>query len=658
MTTLKNALTCTLVAAMLAGPFLPTATAAGRRGGFNRGRSSGGSFHLGGSSGRRGGFRPSTRRSTTPRIGRGISRGGSSLIQRGTSIIRKRTPITNRIGKKRTPITNRIINKRTPIGRRIGKGLERIRHNGKGLRGKLLPNRGLRNIGRKYVRKQHMGVFKKHKSQWSQWLSTKHRGRWGLGNQHHHRHHGRRFVWTWVLGTAFSYYNPYCGDSGFFGGGGGDCYDYSQPIAGDCVPTDDGVEEAADANSAFMSGDYDTALAEVNAAVKEMPNNSDLHQFRSLILFAMGRYQESAAAAHAALVNDNGWNWEILKGFYASTDTYTAQLRALEKFTDAKPKNAPGRFLLAYHYLMLGHARAAVKQLKVVVALEPRDQLSASILQAVAQQEKIALEPAQPQGNENPTPENGSTPDLTPPDAEPETPAQPAEPKSQTTTLVGSWKSQSADGQPPVMLVLKADGTFSWTVKAGKQQIAIAGKYALTGNQLKLNRKEGGSLDGKITIKSDNQFLFKLKWQGEDEPGVVFNRVGAGQPTPTAPAKPDASKTEEPKKEDAKPQAPKNDAPKKSAISLPGTWKSVDAKDEPPVTLVFKADGSFSWTVKADGEDVVIAGTYALTGDKLKLSPKDGEAFDGKVAVKDANQFTFTLTGDAAGEPGVVFKRQ
>ncbi|MFQ5734707.1 MAG: hypothetical protein ACE5KM_22465, partial [Planctomycetaceae bacterium] len=504
MTTLNKTLAYSLIAALLAGSFLPTAADAGRRGGFSRRRSPGGSFRRSTSR-----HRSSTRRSTGRSLKRGLSRNRGASRRGG--LIRTSPGRRNVVNRGRNTIK-----KGTPTNSRIGKGLRRrIRPANKGLRGRLLPNRRVTRNVRKYVRREHRGMFQKHHTRWSRWLGNKHRHKWGIGKFHHHH----RFLWTWVIASTVQYYNPYSVDTGFFGGN--DCYDYSEPVDGTSEPTDAGVEDVADANSAFTDGDYETALTEADAAIKEMPNNADLHQFRSLILFALGRYQESAAAAHAALVNDNGWDWDTLKSFYASTDTYTAQLRALEKYTDEKPKNAPGRFLLAYHYLMLGHAKAAVTQLKVVIALEPRDELAAGILAAVAKQEKIELEPrsAPQQGEQNPTPDNGGQntaplpPVRTPKNVTPKnvTPKK----KKNAVSLPGTWTSQNAEGEPPVTLIFKADGTFSWTVTADKQKVVISGTYTLTGLQLKLNRKEGGALEGRITVKNSNQFVFKLKWQEE-----------------------------------------------------------------------------------------------------------------------------------------------
>jgi predicted TPR repeat methyltransferase len=66
---------------------------------------------------------------------------------------------------------------------------------------------------------------------------------------------------------------------------------------------------------------------------------------------------------------------------YRDVNVYTAQLRGLEQFTKANPADAASRFLLAYHYLVLDHRDAAVKTLRRVLELQPKDELAAHLLQ-------------------------------------------------------------------------------------------------------------------------------------------------------------------------------------------------------------------------------------------------------------------------------------
>jgi tetratricopeptide (TPR) repeat protein len=118
-----------------------------------------------------------------------------------------------------------------------------------------------------------------------------------------------------------------------------------------------------------------------------LPNDPTLHEFRSLVLFAQQQYQESAATIYAVLAVAPGWDWDTLRALYADPQTYTAQLRALEAYVRANPKNAPARFLLAYHYLEINARDAAANSLRTVLALQPSDQLAAHILQMLDQRQ-------------------------------------------------------------------------------------------------------------------------------------------------------------------------------------------------------------------------------------------------------------------------------
>jgi hypothetical protein len=72
-----------------------------------------------------------------------------------------------------------------------------------------------------------------------------------------------------------------------------------------------------------------------------------------------------------------------MSGLYANLDTYTKQLRDLEAYTGDHPKDAYARFVQAYQYLVLGSKDAAVKQLKEVAKLQPKDKLSAALVKAL-----------------------------------------------------------------------------------------------------------------------------------------------------------------------------------------------------------------------------------------------------------------------------------
>ena len=111
-----------------------------------------------------------------------------------------------------------------------------------------------------------------------------------------------------------------------------------------------------------------------------MPNDAVLHEFRSLVLFALNNYREAATAAYAVLSAGPGWNWTTLSGLYQNVADYTTQLRALEAYVKENPSSSDAHFLLAYHYLTTGFPDAAQKQLRDVDKLTPNDRLVKQLL--------------------------------------------------------------------------------------------------------------------------------------------------------------------------------------------------------------------------------------------------------------------------------------
>jgi tetratricopeptide (TPR) repeat protein len=143
------------------------------------------------------------------------------------------------------------------------------------------------------------------------------------------------------------------------------------------------VEIFEQAREAFGKGDFKDALALVDKAIKALPTDATLHEFRALSLFALKDYRQAAASLYAVLAAGPGWDWETMKYLYPDVSTYTEQLRALESYQKANPKSAEASFVLAYHYLVLGHVDAAIKQMENVVKLLPESQLSTELLAAL-----------------------------------------------------------------------------------------------------------------------------------------------------------------------------------------------------------------------------------------------------------------------------------
>jgi predicted Zn-dependent protease len=140
------------------------------------------------------------------------------------------------------------------------------------------------------------------------------------------------------------------------------------------------------ARAAFKGGDYAGALQAIDEAIKGLPGDATLHEFRALVLFAQQKYKDAAAGIYAVLSVGPGMNWETMSGLYPNVDAYQSQLRALEAYQREHPEASYAHFLLAYHYLVLGHTEQAVKQLEKFEKLVPSDKLAPELVKAFTQQ--------------------------------------------------------------------------------------------------------------------------------------------------------------------------------------------------------------------------------------------------------------------------------
>jgi TolA-binding protein len=305
--------------------------------------------------------------------------------------------------------------------------------------------------------------------------------------------------WSWGY---WPYYNPYCAGPVVIGSS---TIDYSQPIVLAQTDTSPGVAQAEQqatplfdaARNAFMQGDYRTALAQVDQAIAQVPNDTVLHEFRGLTLFALGRYKEAAAADYAVLSAGPGWDWTTLSGFYPDVDVYTEQLRALEQYAKSHPAASDAKFLLADHYLTCGYTDTAAAQLKEVVRLNPKDQLSAQLLSSI------------------------STPD-TAEQAAPSRPAAAASPAN-AASLVGKWTATRADSAT-IKLALAGDGKFTWALDQNGKPQQFSGTYTVADNLLVLKQGDNPMMVGQVASLANDRFNFKLAGDNPSDPGLTFVR--------------------------------------------------------------------------------------------------------------------------------------
>jgi tetratricopeptide (TPR) repeat protein len=364
------------------------------------------------------------------------------------------------------------------------------------------------------------------------------RGYWnGFNNASWYRPwYGAAAAWglgAWALGSVwydsgYSYYsNPYY-DSG------AGYYDYSQPIqvvtppaqvtvvdnstdttsvttadsSQSATPPPPSPEQEASrthldkAQDAFMAGNYDEAGKETDLAIKETPNDTALHEYRALVDFAAGDYNRAAGTLYAVLSAGPGWDWTTLSSQYKSVKTYTEQLRKLEQHVKSNPDDTAGHFVLAYQYITATHKEAAINQLKQVVELQPKDQLSAQLIKGL--------------GGDVPKADGDSPPPAEIDGPSSETPPPDIDPKK----ILGEHVAKRDDGST-FQLDLTADDKFTWTFEQNGKKQSFDGTYKVDGAILVLERADKATMPGLVTME-DGGFNFKLFGGPDSDPGLDF----------------------------------------------------------------------------------------------------------------------------------------
>lgn len=335
---------------------------------------------------------------------------------------------------------------------------------------------------------------------------------------------------AWALGSVYygsgyGYYsNPYyttvAADTGTYA-------DYSVPIQvvpDTAAPTDEaqpvspqvveGTSHVDLARQAFGAGNYSGAMKEIDLALKQLPTDAALHEFRALTLFAMQDYSKAAATLYAVLSVGPGWDWTTMSSLYPDVDTYSQQLRTLEQYVRNHLESAEARFVLAYHYITAGHTEPAIRQLQQVVKLQPSDKLSATLLANLS----AGSDPQIAAGKAGTTP--GGPKVIEP--GKPLAPAndEPAPTDIDAAKIVGNWTARRSDGTT-FRLNLTDDGMFTWGYQRVGQKQEFGGKYAVDGAMLVLERNDGATMPG-LVMQGANGFNFKLYGSKQDDPGLDF----------------------------------------------------------------------------------------------------------------------------------------
>ncbi len=366
---------------------------------------------------------------------------------------------------------------------------------------------------------------------------------WRNNCVHHHHHHWYSGAWGywglgfyapfywgasyWGLNSFYSpwgygnsYYNPYCVTLVQPADASLPVTYYTQPVALPQQPvTDDSdanltaaYQLVDNARTDFRSGNYPAALAKLDQAIPQLPNDTVVHELRGLVLFAMGEYRPAAATLNAVLAVAPGMDWATLRGLYPNIETYESQLRKLEDTTAANRQDPALRFVLAYLYMVTNYPEAATAQLKKVVELEPQDVVAKRLLESLTKSDEapVPLAPA-PAGADAAS-------------------ANPA------TDLVGRWRG-TANGST-FDLTLGEDLQFEWKVTpADGAAVKQTGRFTATTDRLILESVGQEALLAKVQSLGADRFQF---W-ANDKQAIVFERqtsTTTAKPTTTNPPEP------------------------------------------------------------------------------------------------------------------------
>lgn len=288
---------------------------------------------------------------------------------------------------------------------------------------------------------------------------------------------------SWMFGVS-SYVNPYCDGPVYVNNQ--PIVNYSQPVIeqpSTATTGSDGSQQApapqtsaADqARKAFYNGNYDAALQAVNQALASAPHDRAISEFRSLCLFALGQYRDSAATIHSVLTTGPGWNWTTMISLYPDSEVYTGQLRKLEQYVTDNPTAADAQFLLGYHYFTAGYTDDAVLAWQSVLKLQPNDTLAAELVKMYSSESKATADQSQA------------------------APPQPSGPAVPVESLYGNWTSNASSGT--FLLSLKNDQTFNWQFTRDGQKQAISGTFSVSGNGLSLQPQSGDPMLSTIALK-------------------------------------------------------------------------------------------------------------------------------------------------------------
>lgn len=139
------------------------------------------------------------------------------------------------------------------------------------------------------------------------------------------------------------------------------------------------------AKQQFRNRQYDQTKTTLDELVKLVPNDASGWQFRSIVSFSKGEFDDAAADIYDAMQLGRVWSRKSVDNLYGEyAADYTAQLTKLNKAVADKP-SLQGHFLLAYHHMVNEEFEAGKKELQKVLRLEPAEPLSQKLIAVLDQ---------------------------------------------------------------------------------------------------------------------------------------------------------------------------------------------------------------------------------------------------------------------------------
>ena len=258
----------------------------------------------------------------------------------------------------------------------------------------------------------------------------------------------------------------------------------------------------AESQAAFKQGNYLVALESANKAIAEAPGDGALHEYRALILFALGKFSEAAGVLNPVLAGGPGWDWSTMIALYNTQETYMSQFDALKNYSKGKSNAADAHFLLGYHHMVCGHLEEAAEEFEAAAKLQPSDSVSAQL--------RDLTKASSQSGSDEPTE----------PDSEKEAAPQTALPLEK---LSGAWVSDKGEAGT-VLLVFKDDGKFIWSFKKGDQNNEFSGDFSMNDNGLLVLDAKESQMTATVSQPKDNELKFVLAGGPPGDPGLTFTR--------------------------------------------------------------------------------------------------------------------------------------